>query len=117
MDLLERAADLLERMDEPHVEFKGKDADQVTYPMAPAAAVQNYATSAAILIDKFRLEMGEATGRQEHWSNDYADHEARSIADTIRAELARRADAEAARHVERVAVGSGAEGEPTATAG
>ncbi len=63
--LLEKAVDLLERMDEPHVEFKGKDADAVTYPIAPASAVQNYATSAAILIDKYRLEVGEATGRTE----------------------------------------------------
>lgn len=63
--LLEKAVDLIERMDAPHVEFKGKDADQVEYPIAPASAVQNYATSAAILIDKYRLEVGEATGRTE----------------------------------------------------
>jgi transposase-like protein len=63
--LLEKAVDLLERMDAPHVEFKGKDADRVEYPIAPAGAVQNYATSAAILIDKYRLEMGEVTGRTE----------------------------------------------------
>lgn len=65
VQLLERALDLLERMDAEHVDFKGKDADTVVYPIAPAAAVQNYAMSAAILIDKFRLEMGEATGRTE----------------------------------------------------
>jgi transposase-like protein len=63
--LLEKAVDLLERMDAPHVEFKGKDADQVEYPIAPAGAVQNYATSAAILIDKYRLEVGDPTERTE----------------------------------------------------
>jgi transposase-like protein len=110
-ELLERALDILERMDEPHVEFKGKDADEVTYPIAPAAAVQNYATSAAILIDKYRLEMGEATGRQESWTNDFADHEARDVANSIREELARRAHADAESHAERAAVGGGAEGD------
>lgn len=114
-ELLERALDLLERMDEPHVDFKGKEASEVTYPIAPAAAVQNYATSAAILIDKYRLEMGEATGRQESWTNDYADHEARAVADSIREELARRALADAESHAERAAVGGGAQGDAAAS--
>lgn len=65
LGLLEKAEDLLERMDAPHTEFKGKDSDEVTYPIAPASAVQNYATSAAILIDKHLLMSGEATGRTE----------------------------------------------------
>lgn len=63
--LLEKASDLLDRMDAEHVDFKGKDVEEVVYPIAPAAAVQNYATSVGILIDKYRLEMGEATGRTE----------------------------------------------------
>jgi hypothetical protein len=65
VQLLDKAVDLLERMDSEHVDFKGKDADEVVYPIAPAAAVQNYATSVGILIDKYRLEMGEVTGRTE----------------------------------------------------
>lgn len=65
LSLLEKAVDLLERMDAPHVEFKGKDSTEVTYPIAPAGAVQNYATSVGILIDKYRLESGEATERTE----------------------------------------------------
>ena len=36
--LLVKAKDALERMDQPHIEFKGKDATQVTYPKAPASA-------------------------------------------------------------------------------
>lgn len=63
--MLAKALDLVDRMDAPHVEFKGKDANQVTYPVAPAGAVQNYATSVAILLDKYRLEVGEATTRNE----------------------------------------------------
>lgn len=94
--LLEKAVDLLGRMDAEHVEFKGKDADQVTYPIAPASAVQNYATSAAILIDKYRLEMGEATGRTESTLlSGRSDHEQRILGDIINAELERRAHADA----------------------
>jgi hypothetical protein len=66
LHLIEKADDLLDRMDKPHVDFKGKDAQEVTYPVAPAAAVQNYATSVGILIDKFRLESGETTAKTEH---------------------------------------------------
>jgi transposase-like protein len=91
LKLLEKVDDLLDRMDAEHVDFKGKDSDEVVYPIAPAAAVQNYATSVGILIDKYRLEIGEATGRTESWTNDHADHEARDIAEQIRAELASRA--------------------------
>ena len=67
LKLLVKADRILDRMDEPHVEFKNsaKEIRQVTYPTAPAAAVQNYATSVGILIDKYRLEVGEATTRSE----------------------------------------------------
>lgn len=63
--LIEKAVDMLGRMDEAHIDFKGKDAKTVTFPKAPSGACQQYATAAAILLDKFRLEMGEATGRVE----------------------------------------------------
>lgn len=68
LKLLEKANDLLDRMDGEHIEFKNsaKEIREVVYPLAPAAAVQNYATSVGILIDKYRLEVGEATGRTEH---------------------------------------------------
>lgn len=70
--LIEKAVDLVERMDEPHIDFRGKDANQVTFPKAPAQACQHYATSAAILLDKFRLEMGEVTGRTEFTGKEAA---------------------------------------------
>lgn len=63
--ILEKAEDVLNRMDEPHVDFKGKDAAQVTYPKATSGDVRNYAFTFGILLDKYRLEMGEATGRVE----------------------------------------------------
>lgn len=72
--LIEKAVDLLGRMDGEHVEFKNsaKEIREVVYPIAPAGAVQNYATSVGILIDKYRLEVGEATTRTER--RDLTDH-------------------------------------------
>ncbi len=63
--LLEKIEDLIGRMNLPHVDFKGKDAQQVTYPVATSGDVKNYAVSVAVLIDKYRLEMGESTSRAE----------------------------------------------------
>ncbi len=63
--LLEKIEDLLGRMNLPHVDFKGKDARQITYPTATSGDVKNYAVSVAVLIDKYRLEMGESTSRAE----------------------------------------------------
>jgi transposase-like protein len=68
--LLVKAHDLLDRMDEEHVDFRGTTAYKVTFPKAPAGAVQNYATSVGILIDKLRLEEGGATDRHEHLNAD-----------------------------------------------
>ena len=95
LTLLEKVADLLDRMDAPHVEFKGKDADAVEYPIAPAGAVQNYATSVGILIDKYRLEVGEPTSRSESraLSDDIeplSDHERQALRTAIDRELDRR---------------------------
>ncbi len=63
--LLEKIEDLLGRMNLPHIDFKGKDAQRVTYPVATSGDVKNYAVSVAVLIDKYRLEMGESTSRAE----------------------------------------------------
>lgn len=105
LKLLEKADDLLDRMDAPHVEFKGKDADRVTYPIAPAGAVQNYAVSVGVLIDKYRLEAGEATSRSEISDVTHDDHERAALRDAIRRELARRsADAETEEDLARAAV-------------
>ncbi|HSH58434.1 MAG TPA: hypothetical protein VK988_02110 [Acidimicrobiales bacterium] len=55
--LLDRALDALDRMDEVHKDFRGKDA---------SSAVKDYAMTVAILIDKLRLEEGGVTARTEH---------------------------------------------------
>lgn len=61
--LLEKALDALNRMDERHIDYKGRDAVEVAWEIAPSGAFKDYATGAAILIDKYRLEMGETTAR------------------------------------------------------
>lgn len=63
---LDRAAELEARMDEPHIDFRGKDNDQVEFPQATSSDVKNYAVAVAVLIDKFRLEMGEPTEHHRH---------------------------------------------------
>lgn len=84
LGLLEKAVDLLGRMDAQHVEFKNsaKEIREVVYPIAPAGAVQNYATSVGILIDKYRLEVGEATARSE--SRELHDKPDDELRDTVR---------------------------------
>lgn len=85
--LIEKAHDLLERMDKPHVDFKGKEAELVTYPIAPSDAVRNYAVAFAVLIDKFRLEVGEATDRTE--SVNLTDGLSNDVKRELRERLAR----------------------------
>ena len=82
--ILEKVSDLLDRMDAEHVEFKNsaKEIREVVYPVAPAPAVQNYATSVGILIDKYRLEVGEATTRSE--SRELSDTTDDELRDAIR---------------------------------
>ena len=66
--MLEEAAYCMEAIHNEHIDFKsaGKEGVvKVVFPTAPAAAVQHYATSLAIFIDKFRLENGESTSRSE----------------------------------------------------
>ena len=65
--ILEKAEDLLGRMDEPHADFKvvDKRIEQVEWVKARSGDVKNYAVAFAVLIDKYRLEMGETTNRTE----------------------------------------------------
>lgn len=80
--LLEKAVDLIQRMDKPHIDFRGKD--EIEYPIATSGDVRNYATAAAILIDKFRLERGESTSRTEVTSDDSdIDREVRRLVDEL----------------------------------
>jgi transposase-like protein len=83
------AADMLDRLDEEHIDFRGQQAKEVTFPKAPADACRNYVTAAAILIDKYRLEAGEATDRTELLGVP-ADEARKELAQVIDLALARR---------------------------
>lgn len=63
---LDKADDMMERMDEPHIVMYQKDGEALVIPMGDSSDCKNYATAAAIMLDKFRLEMGESTDRTEH---------------------------------------------------
>ena len=63
--LIEKCIDMLKRMDSPHYEYQGKDGERVVYPVAGARECQSYATALGIMLDKFRLEHGEATVHEE----------------------------------------------------
>lgn len=65
--MLSTALGLVQRIDQPHLEYvTTKDGPTpVHYPTAPAKAAQSYALAVAVLLDKYRLEMGEATDRAE----------------------------------------------------
>lgn len=78
--LLEKCVDMLARMDSPHYEYQGREQERVVYPVAGAKECQSYATALGIMLDKYRLEQGEATGREEV-HHDYSD---RSDEDLIR---------------------------------
>ena len=87
--LIDKAVDLAHRMDEEHIDFKSAGPAgpmEVTYPKATAQACQQYATAIGILIDKFRLESGEVTGREEVVTIDAIDKEIQRL----ESELARR---------------------------
>ncbi len=57
----EGAVRSLERMHEPYVDFKGQMGTKRIYEEPPADAQRNFAMTAAILIDKIRLEEGSST--------------------------------------------------------
>jgi hypothetical protein len=59
----ERAHDALDRFDAEHIDFKGKDATEVTYPTATASDILALAQTAATLLKEYRLEVGEPTSR------------------------------------------------------
>jgi hypothetical protein len=75
--LLDKVTDIIGRMDQPQIDFRGKDAAQVTFPIANASDVRNYAVAAAVLIDKMRLEAGEPTSITQ--ATDEMDQEFRRL--------------------------------------
>lgn len=63
--LLETAGTLLDRVDHPYFDVRGKDAERIELPTPPPAGCRDYVVAAAVLIDKYRLETGEVTERAE----------------------------------------------------
>lgn len=92
--MLDKVRDALVRMDEPHVEFAGKDATRVVYPKAPAGAFRDYAAAAATLMKEIRLERGESTERVEQRLPDLVrdDQERTILRGILIAELERRGE-------------------------
>lgn len=76
--LLLRAKDALDRMVKPYIDFKGNAGTERLYPEAPADAFKAFATAAAILLDKYRLEQGETTA---HTSVDISGYVAKAARD------------------------------------
>lgn len=74
--LLDQASELLDRMDEEQIDFRGKDADKVVFPRANAKDVQSLAIAAAVCIDKSQLLAGEATAINEERGNPLRAREA-----------------------------------------
>jgi transposase-like protein len=62
--LLDKALEVLGRMDVEHIDFRGKDAKKVTFPRPSPTGVREYAVAVGVLLDKDRLEMGESTDRR-----------------------------------------------------
>ena len=86
--LLDRSLDMLERMEGEHHDYRG--TNEITLPRPPAQAVKDLSISVGILIDKYRLEMGEATGRTESVAESEIDRDLREafteLENKIRAE-------------------------------
>lgn len=63
--LLARALDAVKLMKAPYEEYVGVNGKKVVYAGPPAGSYRNYALAAQILLNSFRLEMGESTAKTE----------------------------------------------------
>lgn len=77
--LLEKALDALDRMDQKHIDYRGKDAQKVEWEVAPSGAFKDYTIAIGVLVDKYRLEMGEHTARAEVTNESAIDAEVRRL--------------------------------------
>lgn len=83
--LAERAEEMLDRMGEAVTVYVGSGATPIPVDMdrPGASTCKDLATTAAILIDKLRLEAGEATSRDEHTFAHVSDSELIAEAEAI----------------------------------
>jgi transposase-like protein len=84
--LLKQAMTLIDRMGEKHVEYRGARAIPIEHDHATATECRDYALAVAILIDKFRLEMGDCDSRRETITPDEVDAEIARLEAQIAAE-------------------------------
>lgn len=92
--LIEKAVDMLDRIDQPHEHIvtltgatgEGAHVERLELALPTAGDVKSYATAFGILLDKYRLELGESTGRTEHVGTDDIDRTYRQLV----AEIGRR---------------------------
>jgi hypothetical protein len=75
---------IMDRIDEPHQEFVGQQGKEVSYKVAPSGAVRHYVQSAVSLLEKIRLEEGQATDRTEHTTQSEFDREVRELTEKVR---------------------------------
>jgi len=79
VELMDTARAVLERITTAQTVYVGKEAVAIELPSPPARDSQSLATAFGILLDKFRLEQGEATERIEHPGSDPVDLSALSL--------------------------------------
>jgi transposase-like protein len=89
--LLCRVEEALDRMNESHTAYVGKDATPVELDKPPASVCKDLAYVVGILLDKFRLEVGDVTGREEV-RHDYANRSDASLIEEAEAILRAAAD-------------------------
>jgi hypothetical protein len=85
--LMEKAVDMLDRIDQPHEHIvtltgatgEGAHVERLPLDLPTATDVKSYATAFGILLDKYRMEMGESTGRTEHIGTDDIDRTYRQL--------------------------------------
>lgn len=77
--LSDTVTDIIGRMHKPHIDFRGKEAQEVEFPIATSTDVRNYAVAAGILIDKMRLEEGKPTTHGLIENADGLDTELRGL--------------------------------------
>lgn len=79
--LAERILDLLDRMEESHIEYKaaGSEMHRLEYEIATSTDVRNYASAVKDLLTLLRLELGEHTSRTYHDGTDDIDRSYRQL--------------------------------------
>lgn len=82
--LMDEIHETLDRLRQPQIAFVGQQGKQVEYPRPPAQDHFALVKSIGTLIDKFRLESGEATERTEQINQSEFDREVADLVKQVR---------------------------------